>query len=62
MDIKRAEAILQSPEEIEVKYEGKSVWLESVNPINAMVEITNHRGAQAKRTVPVDELKEIGFN
>lgn len=59
MDIKRAMAIIESPKEIEVKYNGQSVWLESVNEINFKVEIKNHKAAKVKRHVDVEDLIEM---
>ncbi|QUH25511.1 small, acid-soluble spore protein, H family [Serpentinicella alkaliphila] len=59
MDIKRAKAIIESTREIEVQYNGQSVWLEGINEINSKVEIKNHKSSKVKRYVDVDELIEM---
>jgi len=59
MDIRRAMAIIKSPNEIEVHYNGQSVWLESINEMNSKVEIKNHKTSKVIRHVDVDELNEI---
>lgn len=59
MDVKRAQQIIQSPKEIEVQYNGQSVWLENVNEINSKAEIKNNKEAKVKRHVNVNDLTEI---
>lgn len=60
LDIKRAKAIIESPNEIKVHYNGQPIWMESVNEMNSRVEIKNHKISKTKRQVSVDELVEIG--
>lgn len=56
MDSLRAKQIMQSPETIQVLYEGSPVWLENVNDNNT-AEITYFENNR-KETVPVYKLVE----
>lgn len=58
MNINRAREILNSTQDIDVKYRGKSVWINSINPNigNAFVETrdTKHKHYE----VSISELSE----
>lgn len=57
MDNKRARMIIQSPETIQVTYNGAPVWLESVRD-DSNVEVT-YLENRKKAEVPVNRLVEV---
>lgn len=57
MDKKRAEEIMRVPAKIEVVYDGRPVWIESVNDQNATVTVM---GTTRTMDVPLEELQETG--
>ena len=58
MDYERAKEILESPHNIRVLYQGKPVWLESLNASNNTVRISSLTLADGEKTVPVHDLVE----
>ncbi|NLZ38719.1 MAG: H-type small acid-soluble spore protein [Firmicutes bacterium] len=56
MDKTRAKQIINSPDKIEVYYQGKPVWLESIEENSAYVTVM---GTCRTMTVPLAELEEI---
>ncbi|MDK2919654.1 MAG: Small acid-soluble spore protein family [Candidatus Petromonas sp.] len=58
MDINRAREIINSPNDIEVKYQGKSVWINSINPTIGNAFIETRDGNRKHYQVPVTELTE----
>jgi small acid-soluble spore protein H (minor) len=58
MDFERAKEIYNSPDTIEVLYNGSSVWIESLDPRNKTARVISN-GIQGKEaTVPVNDLEE----
>jgi small acid-soluble spore protein H (minor) len=58
MDLIRAKEIMSSPQKIDVFYQGKAVWLESLNSNDGTVLVTSAALPQGQQTVPVAHLKE----
>lgn len=58
MNIDRAREILDSKEEIEVKYQGKSVWINSINPTIGNAFVVTRDGSNTHHQVPITDLKE----
>jgi len=58
MDVNRVKQILSSPAEIEVKYNGASVWIDQLNE-DGKTATVHLRGPLEERTiVEIDELVE----
>ena len=58
MDINRAREILSSANNIEVSYDGRSVWINSINPNTGKAFVKNLDGSNEHYQVPVAELIE----
>ncbi|SHJ55865.1 H-type small acid-soluble spore protein [Paramaledivibacter caminithermalis] len=58
MDINRAREILNSKDNIEVYYNGRSVWINSINPNTGNVFIKTLDGTNEHYQIPVGELIE----
>lgn len=58
MDINRAREILNSPEDIEVKYQGKSVWINSINPSLGNAFVVTRDSNKKRYQVSVTDLVE----
>lgn len=58
LDHHRVEEILESPEKIEVLYEGKSVWINNLNADKQTAEVTINENSK-KINVPVEKLVEL---
>ncbi|ADG82034.1 small acid-soluble spore protein, H-type [Thermincola ferriacetica] len=58
MDYKRAEEIVNSPEMIDVRYNGAPVWIEGLNPEQQTAVISSDVFAEPVKTVPVRQLTE----
>ncbi|CEP66268.1 Small acid-soluble spore protein, SspH [Moorella glycerini] len=59
MRYERAQEILASPETIKVLYEGKPIWIESLNPSTQTAYITSDALPEKEKEVPVSELYEL---
>jgi H-type small acid-soluble spore protein len=59
MDVRRAQEIVEAPTVIEVRHNGRAVWIERVNPGDGTVQVhpQDDPGGE-KQTVPVDQLTE----
>ncbi len=58
LDHHRVEEILESPEKIEVLYEGKSIWINNLNADKQTAEVTINENSK-KINVPVEKLVEL---
>jgi len=58
MDIDRAREIIMSKDDIEVKYRGKPVWINSINPAIGKAFIVFRDGTDTHDEVPIEELQE----
>lgn len=58
MDINRAREIISSANNIEVSYEGKSVWINSINPNTGKAFVKTLDGNNEHYQVSVTELVE----
>ncbi|MCD8503463.1 MAG: H-type small acid-soluble spore protein [Bacillaceae bacterium] len=58
MDVNRAKQILNSPSEIEVKYNGHSIWIEQLNESEATARVHNRENPNNEMTVQVEDLME----
>lgn len=62
MDVKRAKEIISSIENIDVNYNGSSVWIDQVNgdEVTATVHEIHERGTSGERKqVRISDLKEV---
>lgn len=59
MNIKRANEIIQSPSNIEVEYNGHSVWLERVHDYTKTADIKDLQHNK-KMEVDIERLNETG--
>ncbi|MBZ4654607.1 MAG: Small acid-soluble spore protein family [Peptococcaceae bacterium] len=58
MDYERAKEIMESPHNIRVLYQGKPVWLESLNANDESVRISSVTLTDGEKTVSVHDLVE----
>ncbi len=58
MDIERAREIISSSKDITVKYQGKSVWINSINPTIGNAFIETRDGSKTHYQVSVKDLVE----
>jgi small acid-soluble spore protein H (minor) len=58
MDVNRVEEILNSPEKITVTYQGDPVWIQSVNDITQIANVSTMDNQKDEKSVPVSELQE----
>lgn len=58
MDVNRAKQILNSPSEIEVMYNGSSIWIDEVNESEASARVHNRENPNNEMTVQVEDLIE----
>ncbi len=58
LNIDRAREILSSNEEIDVKYKGKSVWINSINPAIGNAFVVTRDGTTTHHQVSVEDLQE----
>lgn len=57
MDSNRARQIIDSKDNIDVRYQGAPVWLEGISDNNT-VEVTSLSGHKERMKVPVNMLEE----
>ncbi|MCH5584975.1 H-type small acid-soluble spore protein [Shimazuella sp. AN120528] len=58
MDVKRAEEILHSPDNITVTFQGNPVWIQSVNDVTQIANVYTVGNKEDEKMVPVSELQE----
>lgn len=59
MDINRAKQIFSSSSDIDVKYNGDSVWIEKINEDNGTANVHLRGSEQDKVEVEISELREV---
>ncbi|GEN36319.1 MULTISPECIES: H-type small acid-soluble spore protein [Aneurinibacillus] len=59
METKRAQEILQSPEKIDVGFEGVPVWIDSVDEQSKTARVHTMDNPTERKTVALSELKEL---
>lgn len=59
MKVERAKEILQSPNTIEVIYQGKSVWITDIDANNQTAHVQMPTTTNNIIQVPVDQLNEL---
>ncbi|MCP1096905.1 H-type small acid-soluble spore protein [Bacillaceae bacterium OS4b] len=59
MDAKRVKQILSSSSDIEVRYNGTSVWIDNLNEDGRTATVHLRGPLEEKSDVAIDELKEI---
>lgn len=58
MDVSRAAEIVQSPQRIEVEFQGMPIWIDEVDERSKTARVYPENNPEAKQTVPVEELQE----
>ncbi|WP_062046517.1 H-type small acid-soluble spore protein [Bacillus sp. JCM 19034] len=58
MEIKRVKQILSSPADIDVTYNGTSIWIDELNEADHTVTVHLRGPLEERTTVPIDELEE----
>ncbi|WP_432666867.1 H-type small acid-soluble spore protein [Wukongibacter baidiensis] len=58
MDINRVRQILSSEDKITVTYNGRSIWINSVNPINGQAFVKTLDGTNEHYKVSINDLTE----
>ncbi|MBO1000950.1 H-type small acid-soluble spore protein [Bacillus sp. SD075] len=59
MDVKRVKQILSTSSDIEVKYNGTSVWIDHLNEDGRTATVHLRGPLEESSEVSIDELKEI---
>jgi len=59
MEYKRAKQIVNSPAEIEVIYNGASVWIDQVHENGNMATVHLRRSLEERSEVDISELEEV---
>ncbi|CAK6472825.1 small, acid-soluble spore protein, H family [Peribacillus castrilensis] len=59
MDAKRIKQILSSSSDIEVRYNGTSVWIDNLNEDGRTATVHLRGPLEERSDVAIDELKEI---
>lgn len=59
MDVKRVKQILSSSAEIDVEYNGVSVWIDSLNEEDQTAMVHLQGPLEETSTVEITELKEV---
>ncbi|MFE4142635.1 small, acid-soluble spore protein, H family [Peribacillus sp. YIM B13472] len=59
MDVKRVRQILSSSSDIEVRYNGTSVWIDNLNEDGRTATVHLRGPLEERSEVAIDELKEI---
>ncbi len=58
MDVSRAREIINSDDKITVTYDGKSVWINSINPNTKQAFVENLDDNHEHHNVPITDLLE----
>ncbi|WP_349729958.1 H-type small acid-soluble spore protein [Peribacillus frigoritolerans] len=59
MDVKRVKQILSSSSDIEVRYNGTSIWIDNLNEDGRTATVHLRGPLEERSEVAIDELKEI---
>lgn len=59
VDINRAQEIIDSSEQIDVRWNGESVWIDSVDPNRETVHVHAENDPSDHKSVPVNQLTEV---
>ncbi|AXN41192.1 H-type small acid-soluble spore protein [Peribacillus butanolivorans] len=59
MDVNRVKQILSSPSDIEVRYNGTSVWIDNINEDGRTATVHLRGPLEERSEVEIEELKEI---
>jgi small acid-soluble spore protein H (minor) len=59
VDVKRVKQILSSSSDIEVRYNGTSVWIDNLNEDGRTATVHLRGPLEERSEVAIDELKEI---
>ncbi|MET1178253.1 H-type small acid-soluble spore protein [Peribacillus simplex] len=59
MDVKRVKQILSSSSDIEVRYNGTSIWIDNLNEDGKTATVHLRGPLEERSEVAIDELKEI---
>ena len=59
MDVKRVKQILSSSSDIEVRYNGTSVWIDNINEDGRTATVHLRGPLEERSEVEIEELKEI---
>ncbi|MET3320821.1 UNVERIFIED_ORG: small acid-soluble spore protein H (minor) [Peribacillus simplex] len=59
MDVNRVKQILSSPTDIEVRYNGTSVWIDNINEDGRTATVHLRGPLEERSEVEIEELKEI---
>ncbi|MBK5446647.1 MULTISPECIES: H-type small acid-soluble spore protein [Peribacillus] len=59
MDVNRVKQILSSPSDIEVRYNGTSVWIDNINEDGRTATVHLRGPLEERSEVGIEELKEI---
>lgn len=59
MDVTRIKQIVNSPKEIEVMYNGVSVWIDQVHEDGKMATVHLRRSLEERSNVEIAELEEV---
>ncbi|MED3689855.1 H-type small acid-soluble spore protein [Peribacillus butanolivorans] len=59
MDANRVKQILSSPSDIEVRYNGTSVWIDNINEDGRTATVHLRGPLEERSEVEIEELKEI---
>lgn len=59
LDIKRAKQILSSPAEIEVQYNGVSIWIDEIKEEDSTAIVHLEGGIEERTEVDIESLEEV---
>ncbi len=59
MNVNRAQQILDSTQEIEVQYNGTSIWIQNVNSADGTARVHPRHNPENEMTVNIQELREM---
>jgi small acid-soluble spore protein H (minor) len=59
MNVNRAQQILESAKEIEVQYNGTSIWIQNINNNDGTARVYPRENPENEMTVNVQELQEL---
>ncbi|OYD09810.1 H-type small acid-soluble spore protein [Paludifilum halophilum] len=59
MDILRAKQILESPNKVDVRYEGVPIWIQNVDEEGETARVYTSANPDDEKVVPVRQLEEF---
>jgi small acid-soluble spore protein H (minor) len=59
MNVQRAKQILESTKEIEVHYNGVSVWIQNVDEAGSTARVYRANKPDDELVIPVEQLQEV---